>query len=303
MLEKQYIIDAGSHFFRVYDPKTRKIMKLRSCYLKSNPSKTGQDALEAFWETSGSDLIYPMRQGKITADPRPLCDSLFALMPADRFMFQPGAILACSSIPDAAMQNQFALMAKQQRLAYLRFEQPVMPKKREMYLHIHAGASQTIYSLIDNRQVQKSKSCKEAGLQIDRAIAAMIGRRYKSMLSSEDACALKEAASAAFWQNRNPNLCCTAFEQKQGYVRLCFPADQIWPAIEETEKRIASAVRSFLASLGLETMEKALENPIVLTGGLACCYGLKQILENELCCSVIVPENPDEVWIRWIAES
>lgn len=303
MLEKQYVIDPGSHELRIYDPKTRTIARLRSCYLKNSPKLTGDRALEGYWEQQGSDLVYPFRQGVIINDPKPLFDPLFAQMPAGRFMFQPGSLLCCAIIPEPAMQRRYVQLLRPYGLAYTRFEQPVCPGRKNLYVHIHAGASQTIISLVDGQKTVRSLLCTHAGIEIDRAIAALIGRRYRSMISAEDARALKEASSRAFAGQRNPKLSCTVLDQKQGYVRLTIPAFELWPCLEETEKRIASSVRTFLASLGLDTLEKALESPVLLTGGLAECFGLKETLEKELCASVEIPENPADVWIRWITES
>lgn len=298
MLERRYLIDPGAHMLRILDPKTGTVHELRSCYAKNNPALVAQDAFAAFWKDKSGQLLYPFRQSRMICDAHPVFSALMETIPPGRFLFQPGGVVVGFADPEPLQKERFEALGKAAGLAWVRFGAPLnIPPKGECLL-IHAGASQTIFALCAGGKPISVKISAHAGIEMDRAIAAMIGRDHHALVFAEDARELKEAASRAFAKGRNPLLSCTVLDNRQGFVRLEMPAMEIWPCIEETEKRIAADARAFLASIGLESMESVLAKPVRLSGGLAQCFGLKETLENALQTEIVIPENPGQALLR-----
>ncbi|MEY8309111.1 rod shape-determining protein [Erysipelotrichaceae bacterium 51-3] len=297
MFESSYLIDPGAHMTRMYDPKTRSVVSVRSCRLAKCPQVVGQQALEQSWQ--GNDrLVYPFSKEKIKVDPAPLIKNLFAQAPADRYLLVPRAGILSYGPVDEEREKEWQQLMRPFHLSKVSFVSALEPVDSTPSFHIHAGASLIHFITTSDQQILDYYALPLAGLKIDEAISREITRVFQCLISSEDACALKEAVSNALSQGRNPVLSVTGLNQHNEYVQIRFRAADLWGCIEPVLRRIAQEASRFVCRKGPEIMEQVLRHPVLLTGGLASCYGFSDLLKQSLHCEVQIPDNPAE----WVLE-
>lgn len=293
MRPRCYLIDPGSRWLRLMDPKTGEIHQIRTCQMQKNPAVFAEAALQSAWEIQDDQLICPLVNGHPQTSIQPMLEALFAKAPTDRFWFVSRAMVLQTHpvhSKEASRWNRELLL---QGIGQTRSIVPFPVLAKGPLFHIHAGAAHTLLSMSFGSKLIAFDSLDLAGDAIDQAIARHIARAYRVLVNLEDACALKEAASSAFAQGKNPTLSVTGLDQRTGFVRLSFPADFLWPPMEKTLSSIASACASFVCSRGAQTMERMLEQPVLLSGGLAHCYGLAQMLEQTLKTTIEIAPEPE----------
>lgn len=269
---------------------------MRSCLLDHHPLSIGQQALTDIWKYPKDRLVYPFFGQEIEKDPSRLLRHLFSQAPADRFWMHPNVrVLALDA---GSEENKARWMAQ---LTFHRFgsvdlQDPFPVNRQQPLFHIHAGASQVVLVMSDGHGWSDRKIVSSGGLAIDRAIAQTVASKWRVLISMEDARALKETASGALLQKRATHLKVTGLDQRQGFVEIEFPASDLWPAIESVIRPLARTASEYLCSFGVETMDTLTSQPVLLSGGLALCAGLKEYLEQYLKCPVDVPENPAD-WL------
>lgn len=295
MFESSYLIDPGSHTTRMYDPKTRSIVSVRSCRLAKHPQIVGSQALEQFW---GSDdrLIYPFNKEKIKADPVPLIKELFNQAPMDRYLLVPRAGILCYGKPSEEYLKEWQLLMRPFHLSKVSLVPAFEPLEESPSFQIHAGASLIHFVSYADQQILDYQALPLAGLKIDEAISKAITKAFQILISMEDACALKETISNALKQGRNPILTVTGLNQHNEYEQVRFRAADLWGCVQPLLKQIATAAATFVCRKGPEVMEQLLSQPVLLTGGLANCYELPQYFEQALHDQVHVPDHP-ETWL------
>ncbi|WP_303973333.1 rod shape-determining protein, partial [Faecalicoccus pleomorphus] len=109
----------------------------------------------------------------------------------------------------------------------------------------------------------------------------------------EDAGALKEAASNALWENKNVTLQCSAVNQYNQWTQIQLRTLDIWPCMMNVINQIVLWAKQCLQQVDVDMKEKIYQNGILLSGGLANCFGLRQTLEEELNQKVICSEHPE----------
>ena len=296
MFENNYLIDPGTYSLRLYDPKTHQVLSIRACRLCHSPSVIGEDALKASWGTH-EHLIYPFYREKIKADPTPLLKSLFSKAPTERYLMAPNVSILSFQQPEMEQEKKWSRLLLPYHISKVRMIPAFAPNSPTPFLHIHAGASLTHFILGNHNEVVAYQAIPQGGHMIDVAISNEVARVCKVLISSEDACALKEAASNALSQERDPVLCLTGLNQRNEYVQLKLRASDIWenlikPVLEET----ATKAKAFLSKFSPHFQAEVLNYPIRLTGGMANCYGLLSLLEDTLQAQIQVPADP-ETWI------
>lgn len=273
MFEKQYFIDPGSDCLRMLDPKTQEISWLRDCWT-SKPFAIADQALKVSLEGK-ANLITPMDQGHLEGDIKPLVDSLIEAMPLERFHQKPIAVLLCPFPLDLEQQEKWRTIMSQSGFSFLRFSEAFTYKGS--FFHIHAGASWTIFTLVKNDKIIARQSISLGGASMDKAIEMWIGRKYKAIAHKETIRQLRQKASEAFWKNTNPLLDFEAFEQRKGFTGLTIQATDLWPILKEQEIAIAEHAEAFL-----HDQAPSASLTVLLSGGLAKCYDLPQIVSDVL---------------------
>ncbi len=295
MFESSYLIDPGAHTLRIYDPKSKKVHSLRSCRLFNRPGITGDEAIKASWDES-DHLVYPFSQEKIKADPAPLLQSLFATIPAERYLLIPDAAVLSFSLPGEELEEAWNRLLHPYKIARIRMIPAFAPEDGSPFFHIHAGASQVHFVMGKDKEVIDWMPISEAGNEMDKAIAREIARVFQVLISQEDACALKEAVSNALSQSRNPVLSVTGLSSHNEYVKIRFRAADLWGCMEPVLLEIARQAAAFVCRKGPELMEQVLTQPVLVSGGLAPCYGLIPLLRRSLHASLQIVPNP-QTWL------
>ncbi len=296
MFENNYLIDPGTYSLRLYDPHTHEVLSMRACRLCHAPSIIGEEALKASWG-SHEHLIYPFYREEIKADPTPLLKSLFSQASTERYLMAPNVSILSFQQPKVEQEKKWSRLLLPYRISKVRMVPAFIPSSPQAFLHIHSGASLTHFILGNHNEVLAYQAIPQGGHMIDVGISNEVARVCKVLISTEDACALKEATSMALHEERDPVLCLTGLNQHNEYVQLKFRASDIWKSlIEPVLVETATKAKSFLSKFSAPLQAEVLKYPIRLTGGMANCYGLLSVLESTLQAKIQVPEHP-ETWI------
>lgn len=302
MFESSYLLDPGSHTLRLYDPKTKTILQKRACRLEKEPDIIAEDALKASW-SSNEKIVWPFMKEAIEADPAPLLKALFAKAPAERFLLVPNASVLSFQAPSEELSLHWQNLLEPYKLGRIKMAPAFVPEGNKAFFRIHAGNSLVHFVMGMDGRVLGYKPLAIAGLAVDQAISAEIARVFKVLISAEDACALKESVSNALKDGRDPVLQVTGLNQHNQFEQLRFRASDLWGAMEPVLQAIALQAAEFVCSKGVELMEQVLANPVLLTGGLASCYGLASLLQKQLHARVRIPENPDTILLETAAKA
>jgi rod shape-determining protein MreB len=297
MREKKYYIDPGFHTLKLYHPRTRSVCALRSVYWKDDPSITGQDALEKAWKRSRGRLVYPLEKRVFDLESLPLVQSALKQVELG-MLLQPGAGVLSEVKPDAEQMSQWQTMALRCRFSSMKPEPIRWFASEKLRFFVHAGASHVLFVLSMHKSVIACASLQIGGRDIDRKIMTRIARKHKSMILEEDACKLKEQASEAFKKGQNPLLSTRALDQRGNIQTLQIRAGDLFDIMQDVESDIALRAKKFLQRQPEGVMLQALMQPVVLSGGMALCYGMDTILSQALASECIIPEDPVNVLLH-----
>ena len=128
---------------------------------------------------------------------------------------------------------------------------------------------------------------------MDEKIKMTIAQKQNCLISNEDASALKEAVSQAFKMNKNPMLQCMAMDRYGKLVNIQIRASDLWPAMEEQILQVVLWAKHCYMNMGSEMKQRLMNNGIMLSGGLANCFGLKEALKHEFDCPIICTTKPE----------
>ncbi len=299
MKKKNCILDPGSWNFRFYSPNGKPVERLRTCYIEKDHQKiTGQKAIEAYWSESGREIRYPWISGRAHMNIAPVFNDLMKQAKAEQMTVKPPLNIVLPQDADEKDRELLRNLGVEAGFRRITFSTTMELLGKELHLVIHAGHSATEIGVCRNRKPIIYKKIYYGASQMDDAIMDYVASKYKALLFTEDASALRIAASRAFREGRNPILSCTVLDQTGQYVRISFPAFELWPAIDSVESQIVLWARSLVAEKGVNMMERILRKPVLLSGGLADCFGLKEKLEAGLHCKVIVNEYGEDALIE-----
>lgn len=295
ILRKNCILDPGAYTFRIYNPKTNEITRIRSAFCKAgNRQLCGTEAIEASISGEGGELRFPWSQGKAFMDIEPLFERLMKESKADQYDVKPSLQIIAESGMDEKEKSRLQRMAVNAGFRKISFVNTMELISRDFSLCIHAGHSCTEIGVYRGRKPVLYKKIIYGAQQMDEAIMDFIGSRYRALVFAEDAAALRMAASKAFSENRNPILSCTALDQSGQYVRISFPAYELWPVMKSVLDQIVLWVKSLIAQKGPDLMDRILRHPVILSGGLSECFGLRQMLEEQLHAPVTVLDGGED---------
>ena len=292
MFTKLYALDPGSYAFRLYDIYGEKWTECRSCYgtYEGEIEEMGTPALQYEHMDYKHRLRYILQNETILQDPRPLLKKMIEELRPQTHLFRPSFIVA---LPKGANKEEWKKILTDLGAKQVRFVSAldVLPKD-EYNFEIHVGHSVCHMALYSNGILQFHKTIPMAGRKMDEAIQEKVGQMKNCFISIEDANQLKQAASDILWQNKNATLTCWGMNRYQKYEKVEIKVFDLWPCMEEVERKIAQEAWACFQDMGMITRQKVCRNHVRLSGGMASCYGLSQMLESELYCPIICNEHP-----------
>lgn len=302
MFERKIVLDPGAWSMKIRDARNKRSFETRSCIYKDKEETIpGSEALQAYWDKGKSALRYPISQGEVIGDIEPIFSDLLEKSRMNNGLLKPTLLVVLpQEVQD--QKEMWLKTATDKGFRKVQFASTMDILASDLDLDtglvIHAGYSCTeIAVYYAGRQVQYAK-IMYGGREADEKIAEYLANHYKSLVMLEDAAELKERASKAFWQGRNPRLGCAALDYTNTFVRLEFPALELWPAIQSVEEQIVLWARNLTSRCTPSILESVLENPIRLSGGMAECFGLQQMLEDGLSAQVEVVSDPEQIMLE-----
>lgn len=303
MFEKQVIIDPGAYEMKLLESRSLKQSAVRTCFCRNGKEIiVGKEAQKAYWENSRARMIYPLHQSIAAKDTVYVIDALLDESRVLKTLLKPSATILLPE--EASYTREFWVRALQERgFRKVSFLAPEEVLKLEYGIVIDAGFSSTDIYFYHDYQLIESKKLIFGGQQMDEAIVERLAGRYKALVHGEDACELKNRASAAFAENRNPVLSCAALDYTSRFVRLHFPAYELWKPMESVLSQIVLWIKDLIAKLPSDIKADLLSTPIFVCGAMAECYGLKDLLESELNTQVEIAPDPGRYVMKKAARS
>ncbi len=296
MFEKWYALDAGACTLRLYNFSTGKEVSMRTClaYKDKEILAVSKDALEYVYQQNASIKVrYPITQGRIVSDISYLLQKAMEETGGVNRFYRPCLLIVLPE-RNAKIENEWILQLRTTDIKKYEFisNAEVLTDAKPTFF-IHAGHSYTQMGFVVNGKEIVSKTIYFAGQQMDEMIQKIVAKKTQCLISDEDAKELKEHASMYLSRKQNANLSCFGMNKYHKYQKIEISAKEIWPAMENVEKQIVLWAKECRTVLGLDMQMAIAESGIVLSGGLANCFGLKQYLEHELKCPVKCSMNPE----------
>ncbi|MBB5183388.1 rod shape-determining protein [Catenisphaera adipataccumulans] len=299
MFNHRYALDPGSFMCRFYDYETEAETAVRTCTASENGKviAVGQEALNYLYRPDDQIQVhYPIDHVQILSSIVPVIHAGLDELGAFDTLFTADLVV---TVPDD-MQESFQEEWQRELLDVGIHSVRFMPLHTGWHderptLHVHSGHSFTQIGIYAEDRIYAEKTIFFAGRQIDENIIAAVRKNGYSILP-EDARALREAASDAFWRHRNPTLICNAYAQT-GWIRLRIKAETLWPCLKNVFDQITLWTKQALEQVDVEVKESVHQNQIQLSGGLGNCFGLKQSLAFALNIPVVCADKPEKVVI------
>lgn len=299
MLERKLILDPGAWTMKLYDPKSKSVSAERSCYYQDHEQIiVGKPALQAYWEQGKSRLRYPLSQGEIQGDIEPVFDRVSEKAQISSRLLKPSLMVI---LPEDVLEKQrkvWSQIGLNKGFRKVDFVSTMDVMKRDCGVVVHAGWSCTEIGLFYGGKLISWTKLMYGGREMDEQIIDHVASSSKALIFNEDAAVMKEMASSAFWEQRTPMLGCTALNYTSQFVHLDVPSTSLWPMMESVLDQIVQWTRDLITKQGAEIMEALLARDISLSGGLAKCYGLQQMLEQEVHTKVSIESEPEDILLK-----
>lgn len=305
MFEKWYALDAGAFNFRLYNFSNGKEITMRTClaYKGKELLAMSDDALEYVYHQKPSIKVkYPIQEGKILSDISLFVEKGIKELGNTNRFYRP-CLLICLPERNAQIENEWVENLSRtgmKKFEFVSISDLLSGSKPQFF--IHSGHSYTQMGLVINGKEVVLKRIHFAGQQIDEMVQKIVVQKTQCLISNEDARVLKENASKHLCLKQNAMLSCFAMNKYQKYVKVEVSSKDLWPAIEKVEKQIVLWAKECISVLGLDLQLQIFDNKVLLTGGMANCFGLKQYLEHELSCEVMCSPNPEYDIMRRLKE-
>ncbi|WP_304684945.1 rod shape-determining protein [Ileibacterium valens] len=299
LIRKNYILDPGSYTFRLYNPDTGEITSIRTCQCQVNGNTlVGSQAIEASFTSEASMMRVPYSQGKAYMDISILFRELLKKARIDVQNTRANLLVILPLDCTEEDREVFSRQAAQSGFRKISFVKTMELMSKELSLNIHAGHSCTEIAVMHGRKPILYKKIIYGAAQMDEAIMDYIANKYRALLYAEDASALRLAASKAFSQGRNPGLSFTALDQSGQYVRISLDAYDLWPAMRSVIDQIILWIKTLIAQNGPDLMDRVLRHPVYLSGGLSECFGLSQMISEQLNVPVKIVSGNENALIE-----
>lgn len=298
MFDHWYALDLGGHKCRFYDYMEEKECTLRTCvaWNKKKPLAIGQAALPYVYQDQRKTMVkYPLDYNRIMSSLVPIVKEGLEQLKTPHTVFRPRALVV---VPTETEESQLLNWQKEMneagitKIDFMTVMDALQTLEPTMI--IHSGHTYTEIGVYAHEKRIALKTIFYAGKQVDEFIQKRIAEMTNCLISSEDACALKEAASNALWKGKNATLMCNASNQRNEYVQIQVKAMDLWPCMESVIQQVTLWAKQCMERVSIETKEMIHQNGILLSGGMANCFGMRQILEQELNHPVICTEKPED---------
>lgn len=296
MFDHWYALDIGGHSVRIIDINNNSSWQERTivAWKDNDVQALGVDAFPYIYQDQRQVAVkYPINHDQILSSVTPLIKKGMEELGASNNIFQPHALVLVPSESHMERLEQWRQQindAMIQRLDFVKVSDCL--QTQQPTLCIHAGHTYTEMGIYTQNQCLTRKTIFFAGKQIDEGIQTYITSKMKCLISEEDATALKEAASASLAARKQEVLMCNAKNQYNQFVQLQVRPSQLWPAIQNVAGQITLWAKQCLENVSIDTKEIVARNGVLLSGGLAQCFGIAQTLEQELNMKVYVQPDP-----------
>lgn len=293
MFDHWYAMDFGGTTCRFFDFVKEETVSFPACIATKDDQivAIGKEALShAYTDT----IKYPFDHGQLYTSITPLVKSGLEQLGASHSLLHPSALVV---VPTDATDDQLDVWQTQilaagiQKISFLNVMDALQTEEPTMI--VHAGHTYTEIGIYAHQQQFTHQTVYFAGKQIEEAIMQDIQKKYGCFITVEDAHALKEAASNALWKGKNARLRCNAKNAQGQYGLIEVRALDLWPCMKGVIDQIMLWSKQCLEKVSVDLKESIHENGILLSGGLARCFGLRQTLEQALNDPVIVTKTPE----------
>lgn len=296
LFDHWYAVDIGARMCLFYDYASKKQTELKTCVAWENDRPVGvsDDAISYLYKDQRKISVkYPLDHERILSSFAPLIKQGFKDLGLENSIFQPHLLVVTPTHMDAenleAWHNEL-IQAGIQKMDFISVMDVLQTE--EPTLLIHSGHSYTELGIYAHGHEYVHKTIYFAGKQVDEAIIQHVARRYRCLISEEDACALKEAASQALWKQKNVLLRCNAKNQYNQFIQIEIRSVDLWPCMESVIQQITLWAQHCLEQVPVELKEMIHEYGVLVSGGMASCFGLTQSIETALNQPVICTEAP-----------
>ena len=296
MFERWFLLDAGAYELRLHDcskhtdAKTRTIVAVKN----NQPLFYGQEAISCIYQDPLMQIRYPIWEDSVDSMIHSLIENCMNVLQADQSLLKPCIWMAVPNWYDEAYRTKWQHILLDSGIKKVKFitNMDLLQTKEACFL-IHAGHSCTEMGIYVNGTCRSYKKIFFAGSRMDEQIKRIVATKTNCLISNEDAMALKKAASDAFWKNQNVRLSCTALDRYQHMQRISISAWDLWPGMEMIEQQIVLWAKQCFKEQPLQMKEALLKNGFLLSGGLAHCFGLRQLLEQAFGCTILHTNTPE----------
>lgn len=296
MFERWFALDIGAYEIRLYDQNRHMDAKMRTVMAmeKGELIALGQDAFSYLYKGPKVEVRYPIWEDDIDASLSRLLKKCFEKLEIGQSLLKPCILLAIPDWYDEERKLSMERILLDSGIKKIRFiTNTDLLWTREACFLIHAGHSYTEMGIYVNGTRRAYKKISFAGSRIDDQIKKAVATKTNCLITSEDACSLKHACSDVFWKNRNASLQCHAMDRYQHLGQITISASDLWPALEMVEKQIVLWAKQCFKEQSLDLKQALLQKGIHLSGGLAHCFGLPQMLEQAFGCPILVSSAPE----------
>ncbi len=306
MFDHWYALDIGGHSIRIIDINKDTSWQARSviAWKQNDVQACGVDAFPFIYQDQRVVSVkYPINHDQVLSPFAPLIKKGMKELKASNNIFHPHALVLIPSESHMERLENWRTQINEagiHRLDFVRVSD--LLQTQQPTLCIHAGHTYTELGVYTQGACLNRKTIFYAGKQIDEAIQTLVATKYRCLISEEDAVALKEAASKSLSSGKQETLLCNAKNQYNQFVQLQIRASSLWPCIQNVAKQIVLWAKQSLESLDIETKEIVHQNGILLSGGLANCFGIKETLEQELNMKVYVSNHPEWELVQQLKE-
>ncbi len=298
MFDHWYALDLGGYNCRFYDFMEEKDIHIRTsvAYQQKKVVALGKDVMNYVYQDPRKVSIkYPLDYNRMMSSVVPLIKEGMQELQSAKALFRPRALVVVPSETDEAQLLRWQDEINQAGITKIDF-MTVMDALQtiEPTMIIHSGHTYTEIGVYAHEEKIVLKTIFYAGKQVDELIQKKIAKMTNCMIGIEDANALKQAASQALWKGKNATLLCTAINSHNEYVQIQCKAMDLWPCMENVIQQITLWAKQCMESVSIEMKETIHQNGILLSGGMAYCFGMRQLLQQELNHPVICTEKPED---------
>lgn len=295
MFDHWYALDAGGHQIRLYDYQKQVEIEWPNVIAIQNDQviACAKEALEYIYTDQRKVQVrYPLEQGHLLCDMSTIILKMISSI-SSKSIFRPSFMVSVPTDLSEQDKQKWEECLAQVGAKHMELisNMEILQTEKPCFM-IHSGHTYTELGICAHGHLMAHKTIHFAGKQIDESIQKIVAQKTRCLITPEDACALKEAASNAFWEQKNPVLSCVGLDRFQKYVRVQIYAMDLWPCMEATFRQIVLWAKQYYGSLGKEYRGYVEEQGILLSGGLASCFGLRQLLKQGLDCRVFCTNEP-----------